>query len=847
LRSASAHDCVSLQSDQRTWRRPGLLVVLAVCWGLGVWLGSLWGGVWLWLVSACFLTVVMLIMAVGRWWAARGCAWLAVVAVAGGWAVVHQQHAGGDDVARFVGGDPQLARVTGIVDGPTHLIDPRRGIFGRFSYKQPATVFMLGVESIEVDGKPQPAGGKLYARLGQADHRIRAGDRIRVMGWLGAIRGPSNPGQKDFSRYLADRNIRGRISLANRGNWELLQAGADGWWYGLRRRFREATISSLHLGLGFSPKRSAFLDTILLGRRGGDLADLDEHFRRVGLAHLLAVSGAHLAILLGLVWLVARCLISKPRWVMFWVLMVLGLYLLVVELRVPIVRASVMAVLFGVGRMTGRRMGGMDLLALAAVAVLIWRPGELFSPGFQLSFGVVGALLLFTGRVSGWLCPWLPAAHQTHGWWVEPVRWGVSYLAVSLIAFFVALPIVAYHFHFISPLSVVISLAAWPLVAVVLAVGYLKMFVGLALPSAGFVMAGPLEWSADGLIGLVKNASSWPGATVYVSGQPSWIWVFLMLGVVGALLSGRLTRWWAVLILAGGVCVWGLLDTPGMTKAAEKMVSQSDQAALKLNMLSVGDGSCYLIRLGTGGGGHTLMFDCGSQAYTDVGVKSIVPALRGMNVSRIDTLILSHANLDHFNGSLAVVDRIGVGRVLVPPQMLAAAQRAPDSAVALLLSHLRRRGMALHGVGRGWGETHGDARLDILWPPGDLTPPSVNDTSLVLSVRVAGRRLILNGDIQQWSLRSLLDLAVDLRADVTDLPHHGSVVAASPEWLRAVGPAVVLQSSGPGRLRADKWAGLLDGLAIKRLVTARAGMVELTIDPDGHIRWDRFVDRRDGR
>jgi competence protein ComEC len=124
--------------------------------------------------------------------------------------------------------------------------------------------------------------------------------------------------------------------------------------------------------------------------------------------------------------------------------------------------------------------------------------------------------------------------------------------------------------------------------------------------------------------------------------------------------------------------------------------------------------------------------------------------------------------------------------------------------------------------------------MKVLWPPADFAPRRANDTSVVLSVRVAGRRMLLNGDIQGEAIERLMELE-NLSADITDLPHHGSVVDASGGWIAAVGPSVVLQSSGRARLYHDKWLPILGGMDILRLVTAREGMGQVRVERDGRI------------
>ncbi len=838
------------------------LNVLALCWMAGTWLGYTGIDYVMWLGAAC---VVVVVMGVCAWRgrvvvAARRWAWVGVVVVAGAWTGVHEQRVSNDSVMRYVGGESQLAEVTGRVDGRPYVTDPRRGEFGRFSYLSPGTVFGLRVETVVVDGERVRASGRLMVRVRETDHRLRVGDEIGARGWLAKIDGPANPGEFDYKRYLSDRGVVGRLTLAARGNWWLMERGSVGW-LGSIGRWRavaaDAAVASLRVGMGRDAVRGAFLDRILLGRRGGKIDELEEGFRRVGLAHLLSISGAHLGVLLGLVWYGSRLFVGNPRWSAVIVLVVLAFYLMAAEARVPIVRASIMAGLFGVCYAAGRPMRALDAMSLAVVVVLIWRPGDLFSAGFGLSFGVVAGLLVFTGSMSEWLSGGLSTESNSRSWRVWLARGASQYVSVSVVAFLIAMPMVAYHFGLVTPWAGVVSVAALPVVTGLLCVGYLKIVVGLVLPSVGVLLAGVLGWFADVMIWMVGFAAVWPGAWFELSVQSTAGWCVAATGVAVAWMGGWFVGRRLALSVAVGLCVVTVCVPGQMVRAVRRWVGSED-AAVRVNMFAVGDGSCYLVRLsgGTGGTGGTggegsegrgyvLMFDCGSQADGEVGRRRIVPALKQLGVGWIDTLMISHADMDHFNGCLAVADRVGIGRVLVPSQLLeAGAGERSSGAAAFLVEQLRGRGLSVEGIGRGWREERGGGQLEVLWPAEGLKTRRVNDTSLVLSIRAAGRRVLLNGDIGQASITAMLDGGVDLRADVSDLPHHGSVVGASGRWLEAVGAGVVLQSSGRGRLMRDKWAGLLDGLGVTRLVTAQAGMVCVTIGRAGSVGWTTFLDSK---
>jgi competence protein ComEC len=801
---------------------------------LGIMAGHWFAWLWGWLVLSVMLTGVMFWMfALGRARGVRVWGVLALIALSASWLIVRSDHTTRYDLSQYIGETSQLARVAGEIIEPASTGSQTGGTFAGFNYESPSTRFVMRVREIEVSGRWLDTHGDLLVRIDQADHRPRTGMRIEATGWLGAVFGPRNVGEYDYRAYLAGRGVVGRLTLRNRDNWkrtDQLSPTIGGTLRTIRSRCSDAALRSLRLGMSGESGTTGLLETMLLGRKDRSGGGVREAFRRVGLAHLLSISGAHLGILMGLVWLVARWFVPNPPRAALIVLVVLGLYLMAVPLRVPIVRSGIMAGLFCAAYGTGRRVRPVQVLLFAAFVVLLWRPMDLFTPGFQLSFGAVAGLILFVPTVSGWLWPRpivLPG-HLGAGWVIG--RWCVDYLSVSLVAFAVIAPLVAYHFQMVNPLSVLLSIMALPVLTGVLGLGYFKILIGLFLPSAGLLLSGPLSWLGDSLRGLVDHAGGWPGALILLVWRPSVGWTVGVSVLVLSVLSGVFAGRRGALIAA--VCVMVLWTVVGQSGRSESWLGdkKEETPAALLTMLAVGDGSCYLLQLP----GETVMFDCGSQQYFDIAESSIVPTLKRMGVTRIDTLILSHADMDHYNGSLDLVDALAVGRVLVPGQLLAEAQEHPDSATAYLVEGLRDRGLAATPIARGWSESVGEAEMKVLWPPADFAPRRANDTSVVLSVRVAGRRMLLNGDIQGEAIERLMELE-NLSADITDLPHHGSVVDASGGWIAAVGPSVVLQSSGRARLYHDKWLAILEGKDILRLVTAREGMGQVRVERDGRI------------
>ncbi|MCC7193405.1 MAG: ComEC/Rec2 family competence protein [Phycisphaeraceae bacterium] len=817
-------------------------ISLALACVVGIIAGTLWRQLLPFLIAGGITSLIACVMLIaGRSRGARCWGVLALSCSMAAWTVVREEFTSANDVRRFLSNNSQLVQLSGTVDGVPFLSAPAIGGLAQFSYKPPGTLFFLDVDSILVDGVMQPSSGKLLAKVAEADHELRAGDRIQAAGWLRTIEGPVNPGERDYRQFLADRGVYGRLSMGGRENYSLIGRSSVTAALPLASRWlSDAAAQSLRVGMTPDAGRIALLDALILGRWSSDLSEVDDSFRQVGLAHILSISGTHLTILLAVVWFAARLVSRRPNRACIAVLLVLGLYLVLVPPQVPLTRAGIMAATFAVGFASGRRVRGIDMLALAGVIVLVWRPNDLFNAGCQLSFVGVAALLLFARPVGRWIWaePSLPDTEMTRQQLVA--RTVADYTAANVVAASLSLPLVAYHFGVVAPLAVLLSMIVLPLVTGVLALGFLKVIVGLMLPSLAALLAWPLERITDAMIRFTSDAAHWPAASVQLAEPPSLVWTLAAVAVLVALFAGLFARRKLALASAVSISAIWLFWPHAPSLIAAHLAPVEHQPAVTINMFDVGDGSCFLVRLTADPRtpAQTIMFDCGSMQYLDIGKRSIAPGLAALRVSRIDTLFISHADMDHYCGIPELIDQVSVSRIVLTPQFLDEAAEYPRGPAALLLLRIRERHIPILKAEAGWHEFAGGADLELLWPRENFRTRRANDASMVLSIRAAGRRVLLSGDVQQESIPLLL-AAHDLRADVADLPHHGSFVESSPAWYRAVSPRFVLQSSGPARLLADHWNALIDPQTT-RLITDRTGMVDLVITRSGDISCSTF-------
>ncbi len=222
---------------------------------------------------------------------------------------------------------------------------------------------------------------------------------------------------------------------------------------------------------------------------------------------------------------------------------------------------------------------------------------------------------------------------------------------------------------------------------------------------------------------------------------------------------------------------------------------------LRLHALAVGNGMAVLVR---GPGGRNLLYDCGSLSRSRPGEALIVPALRAMGIRRLDALVLSHANLDHYNGVVDVAQAMTVGQVYVPRQFLAAADAG--GLPGKLLGDLRQLDVPV-GVLAGGDRIPGLGPItaDVLWPPSSANADAgtkTNDASLVVRISFGGKKILLTGDIERTPQSALMTGWPDaIRADVLVLPHHGNETTLDPAFVEAVAPQVAIASTGdPARL-----------------------------------------------
>lgn len=717
-----------------------------------------------------------------------------------------------------------LCTIEAIVLTAPRAAAPDRSGLRAFLPAPPSTIFTARVYAF-IDGDDSlSASGRLWVTLaGEPPAHIRPGTPVRITGLFDPPAPPLNPGEPDRRALSCQSGFAGSIRVS--GPSLVLPAKHNPGLFArtlppLREflRARARTVADKAANGSTNPDAAALIHGLLLGEFDDTREDLRDAFARQGLAHVLSVSGFHVAVMAGLALFVLRIPgEGLGRLAPFTVGLLVLLYTLIVPANSPILRAGAMVLALLASEALGRRYDRLTLMLWIALALLVWRPLDLFSISWQLTVGMTGLLFWQARPFADRLFP-PPLKGTIDRARFSPLRapasWFKDALSAALLCWVASAPWLIHRIGLFSPLAVPATLLATPIITLLLWIGYAALLLGMFIPPLAEPAAALLVPLASAASTIVRFLDSLALSSIPTpaAGAP---WAVAATMVLLAWLAREPLRspraWLAAAVLAGWLA-WSATVTP----------RPSRDVALRLDTFAVGDGTFHLVR----SRGDAMLWDCGVRRAGAVRPLA-VSHLRAIGVWRVPTLVITHPDIDHFVAALDVIEPLGVRRVLTCERFLSQAQSHPRGAAAYALHRLNDMGVDVRAVAQGHTEPFGEGTLAILSPPRDAEWESDNDHSLVGLFRApAGdseRTLLLTGDAQRDAARWIESYYPDLRVTAAEAPHHGSPDPAAVSWLLRTDPRIVVQSTGPDRIGDP------------RLDRARAGRTWFTTASDGAV------------
>jgi ComEC/Rec2-related protein len=407
---------------------------------------------------------------------------------------------GGLHVARLVSQDRVVALVgREVVVSGRLLSDPRPALGGMEC--------LLAVE--QVDGRrvwPECA-----VRVEALGVPLVVGDKVRLAGVLGRVPAVRNPGEFDLREWLhrqgADCRLQVFGPVEQRGR--SVAGRLSGWFAGVRQRMGAA----MTVGLDPVSREAQVIRAMTLGEPPQDDAEVVEMFRHSGTLHVFSVSGMHVGMVGGLLWLVLRACRVPRRAAIVMLIAGMFFYAAITGLSAPALRAALMAAIFLSGFLLRRQPQLLNSLAASLLVVLAWDSHQLFTAGFQLSYGVLASIALLGGwatrRLEFLAQPELYLPRVLMSVWQERwLRWRralVNLTGMSVAAWTGSTPLTAIHFSLVSPLAVIAGLPVTALVWLIIALALGASILGLAWAPA----AVPVNRCNAVLAGLAAQTAGW--------------------------------------------------------------------------------------------------------------------------------------------------------------------------------------------------------------------------------------------------------------------------------------------------------------------------------------------------
>ena len=646
----------------------------------------------------------------------------------------------------------------------------------------PNARFQMQLESVTLGSATTPSTALILVRW--SGELPRYGDRVEVVGYLHRLAPARNPGVFDSPKIWGRHGITCELRVRYPNDTRLLAHDCGPPFVARALALRHWMEATMALDLADSPDVVPLIQSMVLGSRGESLEETKKLFQYTGTMHLFAVSGMNVAMLatfsswlllgMGVKRRAAACVIIPLLWV----------FCYATGLTASSLRATIMATLVLTGFLIDRPALSWNTLGASVLVLLAWDPAQLFTPGFQLSFGMVAFLMAVGRPVQQWASgfaqpdPFLPRVL-----WSPSVilrcraqKIGLEALCVSTIAWIGSMPLMVYYFHLWSPSTIPANVFA-------VALAWIMLILGMASVLTGAFCQG---------LAVIFNNANW---------------------------------------LVAKVLLWGISALAAIPygHVFMEMPSLKPSPLCEVEVLDVPGGGAIHLRTNQQRRREWLI-DCGS---TSAFTYSVVPYLRSRGVNRLDGFLLTHGDSQHIGGAAELLCEMNPKEVIDSPLHDRSRYRRVTQA-ALDASNKGKTVLARDDV----ITLAPGIVLHVLFPPYGLSARCADDQAFVLRLDAAGQRILFTSDAgfltESWLLENTP--ADELRSDILIKQMHATDFSGTPEFLASVRPALIVASSTsfpPQEHISEEWASKVEASGIRLLRQDHTGAVKIILNAAG--------------
>jgi competence protein ComEC len=673
-----------------------------------------------------------------------------------------------NDLRNLLGSSPELIAVQGTLSET-----PSLRVLEQDEKTIWHTMARLDVQSLRINHQnPVPARGRLAITTPGALTNLFAGQKVEVFGTVSLPKTAVAEGLFDYRAFLKEQGIYYRLLTESQRDWKIIGSPARP---PLADRFRAWGQKALALGLHEEDESLRLQWALTLGWKTALTEETSEPFVQAATYHIFAVDGLRMAIIFGIFFGLLRAAGLPRPFCGVLLVPLLWFYVALTGWPASAIRACVMLSVVIFGWALGKPSDLINSLFAAAIIILVWQPQQLFQAGFQLSFFVVLCLILTIDplrRLANRVIapdPLLPPSllPPWRRWLHGPLHYTTDLTITSFAAWIGSLPLVAYYFHIITPVSTPANIIAVPLCALTLMSNLGSLLLAGWFPAAAelFNHAG---WFFMEIIRLSSQwFANWPAAYYYIS-TPSLLTTFTYYALLLAVLTGWIWRPvgrpWKICALAVPVVAWFAC-----------YVQASRTSTLTVLPLS----AAYAVYFDAPRHDDRLLIDCGNPQAVQF---TTIPFLRAQGVDRLATFLIAHGIAPQMGGAPLVLDSLN------PEQLCVGVLKSRSSVFNQALQHVSRTHTKLRNVGNH--DTLGS--WHVLHPDPDDHFSLADDKAVVLLADIHGTRVLLLSNLGLAGQSALLQRNPDLRADIVLAGLPGKSQALCDELAAAIRPRLVI-------------------------------------------------------
>ncbi|MBN1383908.1 MAG: DNA internalization-related competence protein ComEC/Rec2 [Elusimicrobia bacterium] len=616
--------------------------------------------------------------------------------------------------------------------------------------------FILDTNSI--NGKT--VKGKVLVNIYSSEYIFSYGDIIEAEGKFLKPSSPSNPGVFDYKKYLSGKKIYSMLSVYDKKNINIIGRKT----YCLEQAAfltRRKILSVFRENL--TPKQSAVISGIMLRERAGLDPYLKDIFIDAGVMHVLVVSGLHVGLIsLIFFWIFRKIFRLRKKTALVFLIPAVLFYAMIAGFTPPVIRASLMTITVILSFLFSRNISIFQSIALAALIILIINPSALFGASFQMSFITTIGIIYFT-----------PKFFRLTGKTPSVLKWPLGLACVSLSAQISILPLTAYYFNKISIIAIISNLIIPPMVFIVLIFGFAMFFSAFIYSGLLMITSKITGILISIIIFLVDLFANIQYSTITTITPPVYFMVLYYI-IIAGIPKFKNYIWKRTVITA--VCILFVIFA---------IKSLPHKRPFFITFMDVGLGDAVYCEFPNG---SNMLIDGGGSwdpaVSYDIGETVVAPVILHRGRTSIDTVVLTHPHMNHYQGLTAVAKKFKIRRFITTEN------NSQEDEYRELMAILKKKSVPMETVKKSMHLKNGPVQIKMLNP--EKIAQNADRNSLVIKMVYDDFSVLFCGD-NAGNIQNILTES-DIGSTFLVVPCHGKKLL-SHDFLLKISPKFAIIST----------------------------------------------------